>query len=1125
MGQKTYASNGHYLEIMTVKASALALALLLILISTHANALTPAVNSTHFVIYDLANAGQTYDQELDNYLEQAYSLYTSNLGMKMAPPCSGSQYTVYVVPSINNGTEAGITEWKYTYYPNTGQIINACIAYINISAGLSTQWLEHTAYHELVHVSQWAYVQYTAIPQDYPWYIEADAEGTASYYTNQCPLDQDYFMYNQYEYDPYDYYGKPIINMYYYSAFIYWLISNGIGPATIEANVFAGDSVVNSWLDNYYVQYLLSIVHGQDLCGTTYTPTFQTISIGGNTYTFTVSLQGLSAQYYELQLPASGSIEISTSGGIVDSNIQLNTTISTSNTTLYVALVNPTTSSETITVTISYTPGIVAEVLYGTYDVLNETLSLKLYITYGTTPINGDLYVNGTIVAASNGYAKAMLTGITWGTYTINITYNGESTLLAITLQQPSMNLLTQSTLYLTSNSFGYIILSVNNPNNNIVIITNVQVSSPPSPINIYKPMIYFEPPNETVLLNPGQTIIKFYFFTNSTVGSGQGDLYLYNSPSTALSLGYNVVPAQVGIVNATYYLNGNYTVVTTYVSGLGTMTATVDGLSGQVYVNYSTYTITTLSINLPSPSIALIPRVALLAPRWVLINTTVTLTAQECPSYPVFYRAVIYVNNSEIGSISTPCGESGFVQGMLNMTYTGQSITLVISGTTIMSTIVFAPPSMSVVDYLWNVTETYEYVYVNISVHGPYQYLVLNHRVANSTIAVTYELPSNYTILTINTGFTNITITRPTPETSIQSPWVAVYPQAIDVHINVTIPPALMYQGPLYVYLNGTQSLITTVDLPPGKSTIIDTVVKPTAPGIYLVTVALGPLVSNNITVASVELLGIHVESKPLVLIGHQEYVNITINDIPSIELPINVTLRGCTNESITVIANTSLALQFNRECPLYINASTYTLSSQSISYWDALNVWLGNVVSYYDGEPLILNGTVEVYATFLNGSRVPAPVLVNGSSTYILQSPGPSSLLLSINYLGVVNESLVRVFVVPSTYVEAEELLNSLGNPQFLNATIASAITSGDWSLVNKIVTEYQEASSRPYDPLTQLSKYLLTQAILNGNLNGLNAASLILKYEMLMYTALASIIIAVVVAYRVTRKSRKS
>jgi hypothetical protein len=334
--------------------------------------------------------------------------------------------------------------------------------------------------------------------------------------------------------------------MYYYSAFIYWLISNGIGPATIEANVFAGDSVVNSWLDNYYMQYLLSIVHGQDLCGTTYTPTFQTISIGGNTYTFTVSLQGLSAQYYELQLPASGSIEISTSGGIVDSNIQLNTTISTSNTTLYVALVNPTTSSETITVTISYTPGIVAEVLYGTYDVLNETLSLKLYITYGTTPISGDLYVNGTIVAASNGYAKAVLTGITWGTYTINITYNGESTLLAITLQQPSMNLLTQSTLYLTSNSFGYLVLSVNNPNNNIAIITNVQVSSPPSPINIYKPMIYFEPPNETVLLNPGQTIIKFYFFTNSTVGSGQGDLYLYNSPSTALSLGYNVVPPRL---------------------------------------------------------------------------------------------------------------------------------------------------------------------------------------------------------------------------------------------------------------------------------------------------------------------------------------------------------------------------------------------------------------------------------------------------------------------------------------------------------------------------------------------------------------------------------------------------
>lgn len=34
----------------------------LIFISISAKALTPAVNSTHFIIYDLANAGLSYDQ-------------------------------------------------------------------------------------------------------------------------------------------------------------------------------------------------------------------------------------------------------------------------------------------------------------------------------------------------------------------------------------------------------------------------------------------------------------------------------------------------------------------------------------------------------------------------------------------------------------------------------------------------------------------------------------------------------------------------------------------------------------------------------------------------------------------------------------------------------------------------------------------------------------------------------------------------------------------------------------------------------------------------------------------------------------------------------------------------------
>ncbi|WP_237699703.1 hypothetical protein [Vulcanisaeta moutnovskia] len=1096
----------------------------LILMSISTRALTPSVDSTHFLVYDLANAGSLYDQALDNYLEQAYSLYTTTLGMKMAPPCNGSQYIVYVVPFLS-GSEAGITEWEYTY-TSTGQITSTCIEYINISAGLSSQWLEHTAYHELVHVSQWAYIQYITIPQNYPWYIEADAEGTASYYTNQCPLAQDYFQYNQYEYDPYDYSGKPIINMYYYSAFIYWLIANSIRPAEIEQNVFSSNSVVNSWLDNYYVQYLTSIVHGQDLCGSTYYPSFQTISMSGSTYSFSVSLQGLGAQYYEVQLPATGTIEITASGGSVVSNIELNSAFSITNTTLYMAVVNPTTNSETATLTIGYTPGVMARIVNGTYNVMKQSLTLELYVTYGTTPITGTIYVNGTSVSANNGYVSIAFTGITWGTYAINVTYENSTALAYVTLMQPTMSLITSSTLYLTSNSLGYLVFSVNNPNN-MTLITNVMITSPPSPTNMYKPMIYFEPSNETLTLSPGASTVRVYFFTNATVSSSQGDIYLYNSPSTAITLGYNVVPVQVGITNATYYLNDNYTVINTYIINVGVLQSMIRGLAGSVYVNYSTYTITVIKVNITSPTIKLLPRITVLAPHWALINATIELmTPKSCPNYPVFYKGVLYVNNTYVGSVLVPCNSESITWGLLNMTYTKYYIVLSITNTTINTGISIVYPLINVINYLWNITGTNEYVFANLSVYGPYKYVVLGHEISNSTLQVMYTLPMNYTVLTINTGFGNITILRPTPIISLESPAIIIYPQTLNVVVNVTMPPTLTYRGLLNTYLNGSLYSSMTVNLPPGKSTLISIIVKPAIPSIFTINVKLGIWSSSNITAASVEINGLSVQVKPLVIIGRAELINITIIDNPPIELPVNLTLQGCLNETTTVMANTSLSLGFNNECALYINASSYTLTSEAISYWDYLNMWLGNIIGYYEGIPLILNETVTAYATFLNNSKVPATVLINGTSTFTPEYLGSTTLILSINYLGVTNESLLNVFVVPPTYFEAEEILNELGNPPFLNSTIGNAITSGNWGLINKIVNEYQE-SSRQYDPLAQLSRYLLVQAIMNGDISKISLVSTILKYEFIIYAAFLLIIILIIVmVYRVSRaRSRKT
>ncbi|WP_243669645.1 hypothetical protein [Vulcanisaeta sp. JCM 16161] len=232
-----------------------------------------------------------------------------------------------------------------------------------------------------------------------------------------------------------------------------------------------------------------------------------------------------------------------------------------------------------------------------------------------------------------------------------------------------------------------------------------------------------------------------------------------------------------MGISNATYYINGNYTVVNAYVNNIGTIRSTIRGLTGTVYVNYSTYVITALNINITSPTINLIPRIIVLAPRWALINATISLsTPKACQGFPVFYDGQFYVNNTYIGNVLVPCNGEGITWNVINTTYTGYHVTLSITNTTIMARVNIVPPSINVIYYLWNITGMSEYITVNLSIYGPYKYVILGREVGNSTLQVRYSLPINDTVLTINTGFNNITIQRPAPLISLESPAITIY-------------------------------------------------------------------------------------------------------------------------------------------------------------------------------------------------------------------------------------------------------------------------------------------------------------------------------------------------------------
>ncbi|WP_238375004.1 hypothetical protein [Vulcanisaeta thermophila] len=1074
----------------------------------------------HFIIYDLANAGQTYDQELGNYLEQAYSLYTG-LGMKMAPPCNGTQYTVYVLSSLS-GNEVGYTGWEYTYNPSTNQIISACIKYINISASLSQDWLMHTAYHELVHVSQVAYWQYTNVVSAYPWYIEADAEGTASYYTNQCPFDQDYFYHNQYEYDPYDYSGSPIINMYYYSAFIYWLIASGVGPATIESNVFTTSTVDVPWLDNYYVQYLLSLVHGQDLCGQVYYPSFQQITMSTNTYSFTVSLQGLSAMYYEIGLPASGSLEISVSGAPVLSNLLLNREFTISNTTLYMALVNPGNSTASVTVTITYTPGVAVQIVNATYDVLNEELSVELYVTYGNTPVTGTIYVNGISTNAVNGYATATLSNVGWGSIALNVTYNNASAVTTLTLSQISASLLI-STLYLTTGSYGYVPVAINNPNN-AYVITSVQVTSPPSPTNTYQPMIYFENPNMTVTLKPGQNTVNLYFTVNGQVAQGQGVIYIRISPGGSLSLGYSVVPVQVGIVSAVYNYSGNNTVVKVYVSSLGTFTYSLTGLKGTVYINYTTYVVTRLDISIPNFSITFTPTVELMAPNWVLLNTTMYFsTMGACPGYPVYYNIPITVNGTSITTETLNCGVNYTTWFPLNETYEGGVLTLVINNANY--EIPMIKPTINVCNDTWLLMNNEVNANITICVTGPYNYVVLNEVVSNSSITVPATMPINSTELTLNVGFENITLTPPKPSIKVIASNVTLYPNPMMITIEVLMPRNAEYRGSVELVVNGTLMNKTGVQIPRNGSVVLTTEVRPyLGPGTYVITTKLGPFTTEVVSY-DVEVLRLYITARVLTVVGHSNNVTVVLMDKPVINLPINVTLTGCENETLTMWGNTTITLTYDRECSLNVMARLSTVVNETTLYWDDLNLMLTNVVNHLNATPILLTGTINAGAFFDNGTAVPAPVLVNGTTEFEVQTPGPVTLVLTCEYLGVSNSTVVHAYVVPREYLYAEEVLARLGNPGALNETITQAIASGNWSLVDLFLNYYNKTTASQYDPLMTLSRYLLEQYAGNGNMEELRIAMLITNYELPIYALIIAIVLIIISLATLRHRSRKS
>ncbi|ABL79166.1 hypothetical protein [Thermofilum pendens] len=1073
----------------------------------------PAYTSTHFEVYDSAGAGVAYAQSVAAELESAYSALSGS-GASLAPPCSGSLYVVNVTQLP--GGEGGYVRWTY-YYDSSGRITSSCVNYIAIAPGLTSSTLRHVAFHEMVHVSQVSYFRYTAVPSSYPWYIEASAEGISSELSGVCGWEPYYFSNSLYSSNPYSYSGSAW-QSYAYGAFYYWVLASGTStvPGALSGSV-SGSSVDSAWVDSTYVSFLLAIVKGVSICGSIYKPSFQSVSVTGTSTSFQVSLSGLSASYYSVSLPGPGMVTVSVSGN-VRSNIALNQAFYESNSSLLLALVNPSTSSATYQVTITFSPPLLVKVSGGTFYPVDGRLSLQLYVTYAGQPVTGTVRVNGVDVQASSGYASVTLTNVTWGSVQLTVEYSGYSSTLSVALQKPSVTLYTQTPLFLSPSGYGDLVLKVSNPNQ--VALSLPLVVRPP-----VNSSLAFQSLSQTLSLSPGDNTVRLSFSVTGAPAQGTGYVDVLTGSNDKVSVPFSVVPASLSVVKASYDGARGKTIVDVAVQPAAlTVTVEVGGLGGKAAVPLSTYIVGVVEVSIPAPSASLSAKPELVAPSWFTARVSVSLSAQgSCPPYPVSYSLSLRVNGSDIGSAYFACGASKDVEATVNASRSDREVYLfVLNGNPSWSAKVrVVPPTISASLVRWTVLGNGSIVEAKVAVAGPHKYLVLGRVLSNESFTLTRSLPAGVKALDVDTGFAKLRLEMPPVKVHVSAPEVVLIPNAVTVR--VTVETEAVVKASLEVRLNSSLQRELPVDTSLNRTSFVFEL-KPGAPGVYTLSVG-SWFGGSEASFFYVVVKGVDVEAPPFVLVNEQAEVHVKLYVYPKLPIHANLSVAGCgVGEYRRILGNQSLTLRFDKACSAVVTVSVLNFTASRRIYWDYLNLALENVLGTLDGAPIVGNGTVTGRAYFANGSAVPARVKVDGEYSVTVAETGERVFRLSVEYLGWHNETTVKAFLVPATlYLKAVNVSRELGSPASLEERIRLAVVSGEWGSLSRALKVYEESreKAKAADPLAMLAKSLSERWATEGDEKLIEYSDFILRYEVPIYASIALLAVAVLAARRLRRR----
>jgi hypothetical protein len=1075
----------------------LALLAVLALAAARLAASQPAYASQLFEVYDHAGAGSEYAAAVATALEEAYAAFKGS-GVALAPPCSGPRYAVHVVELA--GGEGGLVRWQLT--SEGGLVKGACVVWVNITKGLDAQQLKHVAYHEVAHIAQAAYYRYEAVALAYPWYVEASAEGLASALSGVCGWEPQYFSYKLYGYNPYSFSG-PSSQSYALSAFYYWVAGSGYAsPRDALSGSLSGASVVSDWVNEAYASFLLALARGLEVCGSRYAPSFVDVYLPRGSWSAEVKLDGLSAAYFRVSVPAPGPVLIAAPGGL-RSNLLLNRPFRTENTTLLLALVNPSLNPVSGTVTVSYTPPFEAALAGGVFDPASGRLEVVLRLLFAGQPVEGTVYVNGTAVEASSGYARAALSAPGWGSYTVAVHYLGETAYVKVRVAQPAAELETATPLYLSGSGRGELVVRLRNAGD-VAVKLRAGAVAPPF---LRVAQLELEAP-------PGESRLNLSFSVVGPVEAAGGEVRLSLGPSS-LALPFSVVPSNLTVLEASYDAGANATSVAAAVEPLGLrLTARVQGLSGDAWFKLSTYYVGRASVSLPPPRVNLSAKPILVAPSWVLLAVNATVSAGgACPAYPASYRVPVAVNGTPLGTASLRCGELAALGALLNATYGPRAAVVLAERAGAALEVPVPLPELEARAVDWLLSDEGGRVRVEVSVRGPCRYLVMGRELANSTLVLEERLGAGAAELVVDTGFGRFALSAPPTSLELEAPRVADARKPLK--LAVVLRTQARVNASAQLLLNGTPAAEVRLAKGAGGWARYELEVQPPGPALYNVTVRAW-FASASASVAYVLARGLELAAPPFALLNRSAEVRVALRAEPPLKLPVNVTVEGCGRSSFQVEANSSFTLSYAEPCTARVLASFLDLTARAEIRWDALSLIPERYLGALRGGFVVPNGTISFTARFSNGSPAPAKVEVEGLPSFTARKPGSYALRVRAEYAGQVNETLVTVYAVPEAlYRRALSALAELGEAPHLKGALERAVVSGEWGKVEEFANAYELAGARArYGlPAALIAKRLAERWAAAGDEGALSAAETLLAVEIPLYLAAAALAAALI------------